>query len=35
VSGGKTPWVLLGCPLVLLILIAFAAVVGLLLKKIG
>ncbi len=35
VSGGKTPWRLLGCPLALLILVAIAAIVGLLFKRIG
>ena len=35
VSGGRTPWMLLGCPALLLILIAIAAVVGLLLKQVG
>lgn len=34
-SSGKTPWVLLGCPLLLLILVAVAAVIGFLLKRIG
>lgn len=33
--GGKTPWVLLGCSLLLLILVAIAAVIGFLLKRIG
>ena len=35
VSGGRTPWMLLGCPLLLLILVALAAVIGLLFKHVG
>lgn len=35
VSGGKTPWLLIGCPLAILILIALAAIAGLVLKRLG
>lgn len=35
VSGGKTPWLFIGCPLAFLILVAIAAMVGLLLKQFG
>lgn len=35
ISGGRTPWLMLGCPLAILILVAVAAVIALLLKRIG
>jgi hypothetical protein len=35
VFGGKTPWLLLGCPLALLILVAIAAIIGLIFKRLG
>lgn len=35
VSVGRTPWILIGCPLLLLILVAIAAAVGLMLKQVG
>lgn len=35
VSGGRTPWLLIGCPLVLLIFVALAALVGVALRWLG
>lgn len=35
VSAARTPWILIGCPLLLLILVAIAAAVGFLLKQVG
>ena len=35
VSGGKTPWLLIGCPLTLLLLVAIAAIVGFLFTRLG
>ncbi len=33
VAGGKTPWLLLGCPMTLLLFVAAAAVLALIFKQ--
>ena len=35
VSGGRIPWLAVGCPAAVLLLVAFAAFVALILKHLG